>query len=283
MKSDRLFIQLKEGNSYLDKLNGKSKVRTFFLFIVLLVATWDLRILLPLSLLFVVGIFSIKPSWKKLLPLVVFMTVMNLFNLLLIYLVSPNYGANIVGGSTILFRFNGFYIVTRETLWYFLVRFMKLFATFAVSMLFIQIVTPSQIASGLYSMKIPYKICTVVSIAFRYIPDITRDFTNIRLSVQARGMELHRKKTGLFKRLKEYVYILAPLMITSFDRISNIANAMDLRGFGKQKTRSYYAEHPDTKADKLFTCIDILLIVAIIAIIYTNITHKGWEVWSPWA
>ena len=48
-------------------------------------------------------------------------------------------------------------------------------------------------AAGLYSVKVPYKVCTIVSLAFRYIPDITRDFNNIRISMQARGLELDAK------------------------------------------------------------------------------------------
>ena len=43
----KLFITLTPGNSFLDRLTGKTKVRLFFLVIFILTATWDLRILTP--------------------------------------------------------------------------------------------------------------------------------------------------------------------------------------------------------------------------------------------
>ncbi len=281
--NDRLFINLHPGNTFLDKLTGKTKVRVFFLFIILLISTWDLRLIVPLLFLFLGALISIHPSWKRIRPLITFVIIVNLFNLFLMFLVEPDYGLKVVGGSTVLFRFNSFYVVTKETMWYFAVRFLKFMATFLVSLVFIHAITPSELAAGLYSCKIPYKVCFIVELAFRYIPDISRDFTNIKISMQARGLELDAKKTKLMTRLKQNVLILVPLMITSFDRIGNIANAMDLRGFGKGKTRTYYAEHEDTKGDKIMSVVIILLLIAVIALIaYHRIVPRTYQAWSPW-
>ena len=181
--NNRLFINLHPGTTYIDKLTGKTKVRLFLLFIVILIATWDLRIILPLFVLFLIALLSLHPSWKRIRPLVIFVVAVNLLNLFLMWLVEPDYGLQMVGGSTILFRFNSYAIVTRETMWYFLVRFMKFMATFLVSLVFIQSITPSELAAGLYSIRMPYKGCFIVELAFRYIPDIARDFSNIKISI----------------------------------------------------------------------------------------------------
>ena len=242
---ERLFINLSPGDTYLDRLTGKTKVRLFFAFIILLIATWDIRIIFPTLLVTIFGLFSLRAKLKSVKAITIFVVLTNLLNLFLIWVVSPDYGATICGGSTVLFRFSSFYVVTAETLWYFLVRFCKLMATFLAAMTFIQCITPSELAAGLYANKIPYKVCMIVSIAFRYIPDIMRDFSNIKISMQARGMELDSKKTSLWQRLKQNVLILVPLIVTSFDRVGNIANAMDLRGFGKNKTRTSYSEHEE--------------------------------------
>ena len=181
------------------------------------------------------------------------------------------------------FADSDFFIVTAETMWYFLVRLTKFMASFLLSLTFIQSITPSELAAGLHSLKIPYKICMIVSLAFRYIPDITRDFNNIRISMQTRGLELDAKKASLWKRLKQYVLILVPLIITSFDRVGNIANGMDLRGFGKNKDKTYYCEHEDTKGDKLLAPVVVLLTLALIAVIALKYIHKpAFEVWCPW-
>lgn len=281
--SKRLFINVIPGNTFLDKLSGTTKVRLFFALIILLIATWDFRILFPVLLLGVAGLVSIKPNWKLIGGLLAFIVVVNLFNLFLIWVVTPDYGRDIVGGSTVLFSFNSRYIVTAETLWYFLIRFVKFLASFIVSLTFIQAITPSEIAAGLYSIKVPYKIATIVSIAFRYIPDISRDFSDIKISMQARGMELDSKRTGLFTRLKQYILILIPLIIISFERVGNIANAMDLRGYGKGKTRTYYSEHEETPNDRRVKIFYILIYLAILAVIFCRIVFPPeFQVWAPW-
>lgn len=281
--SKRLFINVIPGNTFLDKLSGTTKVRLFFALIILLIATWDFRILFPALLLGIAGLVSIKPNWKLIGGLLAFIVVVNLFNLFLIWVVTPDYGRSVVGGSTVLFTFNARYIVTAETLWYFMIRFVKFLASFIVSLTFIQAITPSEIAAGLYSIKVPYKIATIVSIAFRYIPDISRDFSDIKISMQARGMELDSKRTGIFTRLKQYILILIPLIIISFERVGNIANAMDLRGYGKGKTRTYYSEHEETPNDRRMKIFYILIYIAILAVIFCRIVFPPeFQVWAPW-
>lgn len=281
--SKRLFINIIPGHTFLDKLSGTTKVRLFFALVILLVATWDIRILIPALVVGLIGLISIKPNWKLVSGIIGFIVLTNLFNLFLVWVVSPDYGASIVGGSTLLFRFSDRYIITAETLWYFLVRFSKFMATFLISLTFIQAITPSEMAAGLYSIKVPYKVATIVSIAFRYIPEISRDFSDIKISMQARGMELDEKKTTVFQRLKQNVVILVPLIVVSFDRVGNIANAMDLRGYGRGKTRTYYSEHEETPNDRKMKVVYILLYLAIIAVIIGRIFFPAeFEVWAPW-
>lgn len=280
---NKLFITLTPGSTFLDKLTGKTKVRLFFLLIFILTATWDIRIIFPIFILSIFCLVSIKPDVKKNITVIIFVLLMNLFNLFLTWLISPNYGLEMVGGSTVLFKITDFYIVTSESLWYFMVRLVKFVGSFLLSLTFIQCITPSELAAGLHSIKIPYKVCTIVSLAFRYIPDITRDFNNIKISMQTRGLELDSKKVSIFKRLKQYVLILIPLVVTSFDRVGNIANAMDLRGFGKKKDRTYYSEHEDTNADKKLNILVVFFTICLIALIVLKIVYKPqFEVWAPW-
>ena len=95
-------------------------------------------------------------------------------------------------------------------------------------------------------------------------------------------MELDAKRTSLWQRLKQNVIILVPLVVTSFDRVGNIANAMDLRGFGKNKTRTYYAEHEDVKGDGQMKIFYIALYIFIAVVIALRIIAPGeYMVWYP--
>ena len=278
--NDRLIINLVPGDTYLHKLSGASKTRMFAVLIVVTIMTFDVRILLPLLAVSLVAFFSVKPDWKQIWWLVVLVVIGNITNLVLYWLASPDAGVEYSNGSTVLYAFSDYLIVTAETMWYLFARMVKMMATFFISLTYILAVTPSEVAAGLYSLRLPYKLCSVVSLALRYIPDIGRDYTNIKISMQCRGVELDAKRASLMTRLKQTVLILVPLIITSFDRIGNIANAMDLRGFGKKKHRTYYSEHEPTKADNVFkVAYSIIGILCVVYIVYGIIWPREMTVW----
>lgn len=280
--NDKLIINLVPGDTFLHKLSGASKTRMFAVLIVVTIMTFDVRIMIPLLILSLVAFFSVKPDWKQIWWLVVLVVIGNITNLVLYWLASPDAGMEYSNGSTVLYKFNDYLIVTAETMWYLFARMVKMMATFFLSLTYILAITPSEVAAGLYSMHVPYKICSVVSLALRYIPDIGRDYTNIKISMQCRGVELDAKRASLMKRLKQTVLILIPLIISSFDRIGNIANAMDLRGFGKKKHRTYYSEHEPTKADNAFkVAYTIIGVLCVVYIVYGIIWPREMVVWYP--
>lgn len=281
--SSQLLINLVPGDTLLHKLTGTTKVRLFLILLVYIIMSFDLRLLLPLMILSLIGLVSLKPKWKTIKYFFIIAFIMNAFNIFLFWIVNPDCGTDWCGGrNTILLSFTDYYVITAESIWYLSIRFLKMMTSLVVSMTFILSITPSEIAAGLYSVKVPYKICTVFSMAFRYIPDIGRDFQNIKISMQVRGVELDSKKTSVITRLKQNVLILVPLIISSFDRVGNIANAMDLRGYGKGKTRTYYSEREEQKPDKIAKIIYCLLLAfCIFWIITQNIMPQPMRMWYP--
>ena len=280
--NDKLIINLVPGDTFLHKLSGASKTRMFAVLIVVTIMTFDVRIMIPLLVVSLIAFFSVKPDWKQIWWLIVLVVIGNITNLLLYWLASPDAGMEYSNGSTVLYAFNDYLIVTAETMWYLFARMVKMMATFFLSLTYILAITPSEVAAGLYSMGVPYKMCSVVSLALRYIPDIGRDYTNIKISMQCRGVELDAKRASLMTRLKQTVLILVPLIISSFDRIGNIANAMDLRGFGKKRKRTYYSEHEPTKADKCFRIVYTAIgVFCVIYIVYGIIWPREMIVWYP--
>lgn len=277
-------INLTKGETFLHQLSGTTKVRLFVVLMVYVTMSFDLPIILPLFIFSIIGLISLKPSWKVLKPVVIFVVAMNVFNILLFWLANPLCGFEYTNDQTLLFSFTDYLIVTRGTLWYLTVRLLKMLTSFTTSLAFIMSITPSELAAGLTSLGLPYKLGSIVELAFRYIPDISRDYENIAVSMQCRGLELDAKKTKPIERLKQMIIILIPLIVTSFDRVGNISNAMDLRGFGKGKKRSYYAEYPERKNDKIIKVIYLLIAIFCVYYIVSNIVSapvpKIWVYWS---
>ena len=201
--------------------------------------------------------------------MLVFMLVFLLLNNFFIYLFDPDQGSKIYGTRHVLLHIAGRYDVTSEQLFYMLNISLKYFVALPVAILFISATNPSEFAASLNKIGVPYRIGYAVSIALRYIPDIQRDYHNISQAQQARGVELG-KKEKLIKRLKNSVSILLPLIMSSLARVDVISNAMELRGFGKHKKRTWYVERPFQKGDWIALGLGAALLAGIGTGVYAS-------------
>ena len=197
------------------------------------------------------------------------MSVYVLMNNVLIYLFSPDHGANIYGSETILISLPGQYSITAEQLFYHFNVILKNICTIPIVLLFVCTTNPSEFAASLSRIGISYRISYAVALALRYIPDIQREYRDISLAQQARGTEMS-KKASLVNRLKAASSILIPLILSSMERIETISNAMELRGFGKGKVRTWYSARKFTKMDIACMAVCVLLMLASLLITYLN-------------
>ena len=76
------------------------------------------------------------------------------------------------------------------------------------------------------------------------------------------------KKASLVDRLKAASTILIPLILSSMERIETISNAMELRGFGKGKKRSWYSARRFRPVDIIFMVVSLLLVAASLLLTY---------------
>ena len=283
--NNRFVINYTPGPTYLHQLSGFTKVFLFIVMTVGIISTYDVRILWPFCIVNVIMILTMKPNWKPIIFmfLFTFFTVTVIGNIMLFF-VSPDAGLNNCGVEHIIWSSaSGRFYISKEWIWYVYVVFVKRTASFASVISFALMTTPSEFASGLNRCGLPYKVCTIISLAYRTIPDIANDFIDIRNSMMMRGVELG-KKAPLGKRLKNNVTLLVPLIMSSFGKVTNIANAMDLRGYGKNKKRTWYAEHEPTKHDKLIRGITTALGILVIGYILWARIIDPWpaKIWCPW-
>ena len=199
-------------------------------------------------------------------------------NNLLIFLFSPDHGTTIYGTETILFRIAGPYVVTAEQLFYHLNVILKNICTIPIVLLFVCTTNPSEFAASLSRIGVSYRVSYAVALALRYIPDIQREYRDISLAQQARGTEMS-KKASLVNRLKAASAILIPLILSSMERIETISNAMELRGFGKGRTRTWYSGRKFSKMDIFCIVVSLLLLLASLGLSYWN----GGRYFNPFA
>lgn len=251
-------ITYKEKNCFIHRLCGLTKLIFFLMWTLVTMLTYDTRVLAVMVFASIV-IFSLsKTEWKQVRSVFLFIMFFLLLNVTAIFLFSPYEGCKIYGSRTDLLHIAGNYTFTAEQLFYELNVILKYFTIVPSVFMFITSTNPSEFAASLNRIGLPYTICYSVAIALRYIPDVQSDFNRIKNAQEARGIEMSGK-ANIFLRLKNMSAILFPLIFTSMERIDSISSAMELRGFGKNKKRTWYSGKKLTKAD-------ILIIAGITAV-----------------
>ena len=273
---DKIFDYVERDN-WVFNLSGVTKLICFMILSGAVMFTYDLRtILVVMALSFTV----LRMSGITFSQIKVMLWAVVLFlgmNFILTYLFNPTYGVEIYGTCHEIFRFSDRYIVTWEQILYQFSKFFKYAAVIPLGMLFLLTTNPSEFAASLNGIKVNYKACYALALTLRYFPDTIRNYNDISVAQQSRGLDLS-KKEKLGVRIKNVMNICVPLIFSTMDRIDVISNAMDLRGFGKHKKRTWYAKRPMKKIDyvAIAVCCVILLGVVLISVFL----NKG-RFWNP--
>ena len=264
--------------SPIHRLTGATKLVCLLLWSFAAMLTYDTRLLALLPLLSM-GLFMLsRIRLRDVRFMLGFTAVFMVLNNLLVFLFSPQHGVTLYGTRHKLFSLGGNYVVTAEQLFYHLNLVLKYLASIPIVLLFVCTTNPSEFAASLNRVGVKYSVAYSVALALRYIPDIQREYHDISQAQQARGIEMTRRQS-LFKRLRSAAAILIPLILSSMDRIETISNAMSLRGFGKNKKRTWYMGRRFTGWDFAAMALCLALLLAALALNRVN----GGRFWNPFA
>jgi energy-coupling factor transport system permease protein len=267
---------------YLDKvspvhaLSGTTKLIVFLLWSTLAMVGYDTR----LMLIMLIGAFVVfkiaRIKFDEISFVFKLMLAFTSLNLIMIYVFAPEQGVLIYGTRHEIFAGHGRFTLTWEQLFYEFNIFLKTFTILPLAIMLIVTVHPSEFAASLNRIGVPYTVSYAVSLTFRYIPDVQREYVSISQAQQARGIELSRK-VSFFKRIKGMAAIILPLIFSSIDRIDVVSRAMELRSFGKYKKRSWYNYKPFSRGD-----ITILIIAIVLFVFGMWFTFRdGSRFWNP--
>ena len=275
MKS-KLFDYIERDN-FIFNLSGVTKLLCFLILTFTVMFSYDARVIF-LVLVFSFAILRASEiRFSQIRIMLYYVLVFIAINFILTFVFSPKYGVEIYGTEHDLFRITGRYTVTAEQLLYQGTKVLKYLSVIPLGMLFLLTTNPSEFAASLSSIGISYKASFALALTLRYFPDMIRDYNDIALAQQARGLDLS-KKEKLGKRLKNMMNIFVPLIFSSLERVDVVSNAMDLRGFGKHKKRTWYAYKPLVKNDYLALAISIAILAGSLAM--TFFVNHG-RFWNP--
>ncbi|MEW4372276.1 energy-coupling factor transporter transmembrane component T family protein [Paenibacillus kandeliae] len=253
-------------NTPIHRLTGVSKLIFFVLWALTAMIIYDTRCLLVMFVIAIIIFAVSKVPFATYSFVLYLILIFFLFNQIAIFLFSPLYGVELYGTRHDIVHLFWRYTLTWEQLFYQFNVALKYAVVVPIGLLFLLVTDPSEFASSLNKIGISYKVSYAVAIALRYIPDIQQDFQNISFSAQARGIDISRKEK-LGKRLKNIVSILLPLILTSVERIEKISTAMELRGFGRKKKRSWYKSRPFRKGD--YVALGLIAVITVVSFAVT--------------
>lgn len=135
--------------------------------------------------------------------------------------------------------------------------------------------SPVEIADGIESLMSPLKVikfpvhefALIMSIALRFIPTLLEETDRIIKAQKARGAEF--ESGNIFKKAKALVPVLIPLLICSFRRADELADAMDARCYSGSTNRTKFKKMTMTWRDLVGAVVMAGLIFGIVQL---NIT-----------
>ncbi|MDO4522780.1 MAG: energy-coupling factor transporter transmembrane component T [Eubacteriales bacterium] len=258
------------------RLSGFTKLVFFLLWCITSALTYDTRVLGVMLAISIILFRISKIQWQQIGVVVKVIAFFMILNVLAIFLLSPYQGCTIYQSRTVLFSGIPGHDVTAEELFYFLNMLMKYFIMAPAIFIFLVTTDPSEFAASLNMAGVPYTVGYAISIAIRYIPDIQDDYHKIKNAQEARGIEMSGK-ARLLQRITRIASILFPLLFSMMERIDVVSNAMELRGFGKHKKRTWYMAKKLTGAD-----VTVLLSTLIFCILALFITfYDGNRFYNP--
>ena len=112
-------------------------------------------------------------------------------------------------------------------------RFVVLVESFSV---FFLTTSPDHLGLALEQTRIPYEFAFAFTTAVRFVPVLAEEAQTIMDAQKARGLEM--EKGNFLKRIRNYVPVLIPLIVSAIRRSLELAEAMESRAWGASKKRT---------------------------------------------
>lgn len=132
-----------------------------------------------------------------------------------------------------------------------------------VFLLFSFTVRIPDLVAVLAARRVPPQFSFVLASALTLLPAMAARLDGIRQAQEARGLVL---RGGLLSRLGAVRLQMVPLVLGLIDDAGSRAQALDARGFGRRGPRTSFREVADSRAQRLFRVVALVLAAAAVAL-----------------
>lgn len=263
MLEKMIFGRFIPGNSFVHKLDPRSKLSFVFLFIVTVflannAVTYGLLLGFTLLVIFSsrIRIYFLMNGLKPILFLIIFTFLMHIF--------FTKEGAVLLDWKFIKIYEEGL----RQAI-FISIRFLVLVLMTSVLTL---TTSPISITDGLEDLLGPFKrfklpvheLALMMSISLRFIPTLMDETDKILKAQLARGSDI---STGSIKqRVRAVIPLLVPLFVSAFKRAEDLAVAMEVRGYRGGEGRTRYRQLKWHWRDTLIMVLFVVLVAVLVLV-----------------
>lgn len=138
-------------------------------------------------------------------------------------------------------------------------RFIVLASSFSV---FFLTTSPDHLGLALEESHVPYEFAFAFTTAVRFVPVLAEEAQTIMDAQKARGLEM--EKGNFLTRIRNYIPVLIPLIVSSIRRSLELAEAMESRAWGAAKKRTNLYELKLHRGDFALLLISIMILIAAV-------------------
>lgn len=229
-----------ERNTFIHRLHPVTKIFLLLLFFILLLFfSSPLPIIIITLFLLSVSIFSrslgnLKKIWKLMFILFVFTIIL----------------------WTIFYPGKDFF----DRLNYAFAMALRLNALIFAGLIFLSVTRIEEFTYGLNKLGLPFQVSFALTLAFRLVPNFILSAQTTVQAQKSRGLNL---ETGsLVQRIKKFIPLLIPILVTSLRNAELLAIALECKGFGIKKKRTSYLDYQFGRND-FFAILIVVVVVTV--------------------
>lgn len=231
-----IHLRFFEGNTFLHILDPRTKLLILVFFIFVEVAFRDIRIVampfvaaLVLYLSAKIPFKEVKSTWRFFVLLIV---VISGINTLFTLVGTPVATSHVIASYWI-------FTITSEGISLAAAAALRLLSVAIITLTMVLTTDPGLYGPSLAKLGIPYKAAYVFDLAMRYVPAYANDLEATMNAQMARG---YRPRGGrnIFATILNTVPLIVPVSVNAMLSVYDVADAMELRGFGAKKERTWF-------------------------------------------
>ncbi|MBP5835985.1 energy-coupling factor transporter transmembrane component T family protein [Candidatus Phytoplasma meliae] len=251
-------LEYRPQNNFIYQIQGATKLVFVILISIASMLVYHIWFLLGIAILSLLLLYFSQIKWYQIAGVVKGILFFLCLNNLMILLFFHKYGAVVYQDSASPL----FWFITRAQLFYHLNLFLKYCCIIPLFLVFILTTNPSELAASLNQWGINYKTSYALALTIRYIPGIQKDYQNMNLMQQARGLK------RISNKMQKITFTIISLIFWNLEKIDIITNAMQLRRFGQNPKRTWYYYKKFSFLDLCTLFLGLILLLLSIYLLY---------------